>query len=100
MDASPSLEMSRQGFAPYVGQPFRPQGGEVVLTLDGIEAGPPGPAGAREPFSLIFSSPKPGPVLAEGLHPFTTPGGVACTLYVMPVHTPEPDRQDYQAVFD
>ena len=53
----------------------------------------------RQPFSLIFRGP-PADVLPEGLHTLEVEGGDSFTIYVMPIHTPARDRQDYQAVFN
>ncbi len=48
---------------------------------------------------LVFSGP-PGDVLAEGMHTIKVEDGTAYDLYLIPIHTPEPGRQDYQAVFN
>jgi hypothetical protein len=90
-------------FAPHVGASFRVEGGRHVLSLSQVERleNQPGHGNpAFEPFVLIFSGP-PGEVLAEGMHTLTPEaGGAAHDLYLIPVHTPAPGRQDYQAVFN
>jgi hypothetical protein len=53
----------------------------------------------RPPFTLIFAGP-PGDVLPEGEYAFEVEGGPAFEFYVMPIHTPARDRQDYQAAFN
>ncbi|SFK54813.1 hypothetical protein [Caulobacter sp. UNC279MFTsu5.1] len=92
-------------FAPHVGASFRVEGGRHVLALSQVERleNQPGHGNpAFEPFVLIFSGP-PGDVLAEGMHTLAREdgeGGIAHDLYLIPVHTPAPGRQDYQAVFN
>jgi len=39
-------------------------------------------------------------VLREGPYILEVEGGPGFQLYVMPIHTPAQDRQDYQAVFN
>lgn len=94
-------------FAPHVGTSFKVEGGRHVLSLSEVERleNQPGHGDpAYRPFTLIFSGP-PGDLLAEGMHTLTPEGGAqaggtAYDLYLIPVHTPEPGRQDYQAVFN
>jgi hypothetical protein len=56
-------------------------------------------ASPRQPFTLIFAGP-PANILREGLYTLEVESGPAFELYVMPVHTPARDRQDYQAAFN
>jgi hypothetical protein len=88
-------------FAPHLGASFKVEGGHHVLSLSEVERleNQPGHAPDFAPFVLIFSGP-PGEVLAEGMHTITREGGAAYDLYLIPVHTPAPGRQDYQAVFN
>lgn len=89
-------------FAPHVGASFQVEGGHHVLSLTEVERFRPEPGHGRpdfEPFALIFSGP-PGDVLAEGLHTLTVADGSAYDLYLIPIHTPQPGRQDYQALFN
>lgn len=87
---------------PFEGRHFETEGGPAPFTLIEV-ATPPGsarlPGQEREPFTLIFRGP-PSPVLPEGMRTFRVDGGTAFTFYVMPIHTPARDRQDYQAVFN
>jgi hypothetical protein len=39
-------------------------------------------------------------VLPEGLYTFDVENGPSFELYVMPIHTPARDRQDYQSSFN
>ncbi len=48
-------------------------------------------------FALLLRGPA-APVLAEGLHTVILPNGVHWDLYMMPVHTPASNAQDYQIV--
>jgi hypothetical protein len=54
----------------------------------------------RRPFTLIFVGPKESAVLPEGLYECEIEGGPVYELYVNPIHTAAPDRQEYQAVFN
>src|SRR5882724_5963317 len=53
----------------------------------------------RQPFMLILRGPR-GDVLPEGMHNLEIEGGALFNLYVIPVMTPLPDRQNYQVVFN
>jgi hypothetical protein len=100
--AADFVVLTADTFAPHVGAPFRVEGGHHVLSLSEVERFENQPGhGDRDfqPFVLIFSG-APGDVLAEGMHTITREDGTAYELYLMPVHTPAPGRQDYQAVFN
>jgi hypothetical protein len=88
-------------FKPHVGKIFRFKGTRYALPLDRIISNrkrlPKGMK--RVPFILIFSGPKEREHLPEGLYDCEVEGGPTFSLYVNPIHTPEPDRQEYQAVF-
>ena len=89
-------------FTPHVGASFRVEGGGQVLSLNEIELFKPEPGHGRpdfQPFVLIFSGP-PGDVLAEGMHTMKVEDGTTYDLYLIPIHTPEPGRQNYQALFN
>jgi len=47
----------------------------------------------------MFRGP-PGDVLPEGMRELHIEGGPSFTLYVIPVLTPQRDRQNYQSVFN
>jgi len=100
--AADFVALTAETFAPHVGTAFRIDGGRHVLSLREVErlGNQPGHENpAFQPFILIFSGP-PGDVLAEGMHTVTREDGAAYDLYLIPVHTPAPGRQDYQAVFN
>lgn len=96
------VALTADAFAPHVGTSFRVEGGRHMLSLSEVERfeNQPGHGDpAFRPFTLIFSGP-PGDVLAEGMHTIIREDGTAYDLYLIPVHTPAPGRQDYQAVFN
>jgi hypothetical protein len=96
-------DLTPNDFQPHLGKTFRVREGRHALALAAIERGRPEEAarapGLREPFNLIFRGP-PCDLLAPGLYTMETDGGTAFALYVMPIHTPARDRQDYQAAFN
>jgi hypothetical protein len=94
--------LTAESFARHVGKPFRFAGSPHVLTLDRIEGdggGAPSP-GFRRPFILIFRGPREREILPEGFYECEAEGGARFSLYVGPVLTPAPDRQEYQAAFN
>lgn len=100
--AAEFVALTADTFAPHLGAPFRVEGGRLVLSLSEVErlGNQPGHGNpAFQPFILIFSGP-PGDVLAEGMHTIMREDGTAYDLYLIPVHTPARERQDYQAVFN
>jgi hypothetical protein len=99
--AAEFVALTADTFAPHLGASFHVEGGHHVLALSEVDRLPiqPGHAPTYQPFVLIFSGP-PGDVLAEGLHTIAREDGTAYDLYLIPIHTPTPGRQDYQAVFN
>ena len=87
-----------EDFASYIGKRFEFEGQPVVLRLATIDV-KPSHAPDRTPFVLIFHGPV-GEILPEGLHRVHIEDGPSTELYVMPIHTVERDRQNYQAVFN
>jgi len=90
--------LTAEHFQPHVKKVFRVKDGRHALTLAHIETSI-SKGGPREAFNLIFSGP-PGDVLREGLYTLQVEGGPEFELHVMPIHTPTPERQDYQALFN
>jgi hypothetical protein len=90
-----------QDFAPFVGRQFGFEGQRIVLHLAKVQLGAPYTiAGTqRTPFTLIFHGPA-GDVLPEGMVRTHIEDGPQAEFYIMPIHTIEPGRQDYQAVFN
>ena len=98
-----SDQLTPEHFIPYLNRVFHVTGGRHALTLTQVDAPPIGAPQAqslpRQPFILIFCGP-PDDLLAEGLHSLAVADGRSFELYLIPVQTPSPDRQDYQAVFN
>jgi hypothetical protein len=96
-------QLTPEHFRPHLDKVFHVRGGEHALRLVEVQARqmPEWEAKAvpRQPFNLIFRGP-PGHVLREGQYTFEIEHGPHFELYVMPIHTPTPDRQDYQAAFN
>ena len=95
--------LTPEHFHPHIDKIFRPRGGRHALRLTRIDMRPLQPWEAawlpRQPFTLIFSSSR-GDALPEGLYVFEVEGAPSFELYVMPIQTFAPDRQEYQAVFN
>lgn len=89
-------------FKPYVGKIFRFKGTRFAFPLDRIFSDRKRlPKGVkRRPFVLIFVGPKAPDYLHEGMYECEIEGGPTYSIYVNPIHTPRPDRQEYQAVFN
>ena len=98
-----TLDLNADTFQIHIGKTFKVSGADYALTLRSVDRREMEPWEAeiltRAPFTLVFSAPS-GPVLLEGLHTLELEDGVAATLYVMPIHTPDRSRQDYQSVFN
>jgi hypothetical protein len=94
--------LSVKHFEPHVGEVFRFKDTRHSLVLARVvtESENPYRAGERRPFTLIFSGPKEREALREGLYDCGVDDGLVFSLYVAPIHTPAPDRQEYQAVFN
>ena len=92
-----------EDFTPHVNKPFRVRAGRHELILMAVEQRQLEPwetvMPLREPFNLIFSGP-PGDVLPQGLYTLEVEEGPAFELYVIPIHTPGRQRQNYQSAFN
>jgi hypothetical protein len=90
-------------FLPHVNQAVHVEGWPHTLTLTAVEVRQREDWEKKivphQPFTVLFRGPS-GAVLPEGFHAFQIAGGPSFKLYVMPIHTPQRDRQDYQAVFN
>lgn len=96
-----SAPLTHEDFQPHLGRAFRFAGQPHVLQLAQIDVKdhPPLPGLDYKAFVLIFSGPR-GNVLPEGFYAAEAEGGARFDFYILPIHTPAPDRQDYQAVFN
>lgn len=89
-------------FEPHVGKIFRFKGTRYAFPLHHIHS----PRWEkpdwvkRHPFTLIFRGPKERDVLPEDLYECEIEGGPTVTMHVAPIMTPQPDCQDYQAIFN
>jgi len=90
-----------QDFTPHLHQLFRFEGRHQVLRLAEVEVSdrPNALEAQRKPFTLIFHGPR-GDVMPEGVYAAEAENGTRFELYVIPIHTTAPERQDYQAVFN
>lgn len=91
--------LSAEHFRPYIDKVFRVQGGGHAFTLAEVTTAANVEGISRQPFSLVFRGP-PNNVLPEGFYTLEVDDGPSFELYVMPIHTPAQDRQDYQAAFN
>jgi hypothetical protein len=96
-------ELTPEHFKPHLHTTFRIKNGRHALTLTAVEQRRREEweldMGFREPFNLIFRGP-PGDVLPQGLYVMEVENGPEFELYVIPIHTPARDRQNYQASFN
>jgi len=90
-----------EDFKPYVGKIFRFKGTRFAFPLHHIISDKRRlPKGAkRRPFILIFRGVKEREYMPDAIYECEIEGGPNHVMYVNPVHTPEPEWQDYQAVF-
>jgi hypothetical protein len=95
--------LTAETFLPHVNNVFRVKESGHALTLSEVQLRQMDErelaALGRQSFTLVFAGP-PGNVLRSGLYTLEVEGGPAFELYVIPIQTLVPDRQDYQAVFN
>jgi len=91
-----------EDFKPHVGKIFRFKGTRFAFPLEHIvaENQPMLPGMQRKPFILIFRGPKERDYLPPAIYECEVEGGPTYSMYVNPIHTPQPDRQEYQAAFN
>jgi len=96
-----SAPLTHEDFQSHVGGEFRFDGQPQVLRLSRIDIKdhPPLPGMDYKAFTLVFAGPR-GNVLPEGFYAAEAEGGARFEFYILPIHTPTPDRQEYQAVFN
>lgn len=92
------VPLTADHFSPRVGELFQMGDTELSLTLTAVEVHKDH-AGEHGSFNLIFRGPKT-PWAPEALWALKAADGTVYEIYVAPIHTPDPDRQDYQAVFN
>ncbi len=85
-------------FTPHVGKAVTLSDGQK-LTLAAVDKRD-APGGApHAAFSLLLRGAR-SPVAPEGMHRLTLEDGASFDLYLIPIHTPSRDHQDYQIVFN
>jgi hypothetical protein len=92
--------INTETFAPYVGRPASLANGQA-LTLIAVDLhrSPRPNAAPGTSFSLLLRG-AAAPIAPEGLHRLAFEDGASFELYLIPVHTPSRDHQDYQVVFN
>jgi hypothetical protein len=88
--------MSAETFTPHIGAAVSLLDGPT-LTLVAVDRR--NSQGPRAAFSLILRG-APAPIVPEGMHRLILDGGGSFDLYLIPIHTPSRDHQDYQIVFN
>jgi hypothetical protein len=93
--------LQAEHFQPHLGKLVRFKASRHAFPLEEVvvDDKPIPPGMDRRPFLLIFSGPKEPEYLPEGLYDCEVEDGPTYRIYVSPIFTPEPDRQQYQAVF-
>lgn len=88
-------------FEPLVGKTVRFKGTRFAMSLAKVIKGEKFYAAAkRDPFILIFRAPREREHMPEGIYECEFEDGPTSSIYVIPVHTAEPEWQDYQAIFN
>jgi hypothetical protein len=89
--------LSAETFTPHVGKAVSLPDGQKLTLVAVDKRNAPG-AAPRPAFSLILRG-EPAPIVNEGMHRVTLEDGASFDLYLIPIHTPSRDHQDYQIVF-
>jgi hypothetical protein len=96
-------KLTVEHFLPHVNKSVRVDGWHHTLTISKIDARKleewEKEIVPRQPFIVMFRGP-PGDVLPEGMRELHVEGGPSFRLYIIPVLTPQRDRQNYQSVFN
>ena len=78
---------------------FKPHVGKAISLADGPALTLVAVNEFERSFALLLRG-APTPVVPEGMHRIALEGGTQFELYLIPVHTPSRDHQDYQIVFN
>jgi hypothetical protein len=91
---------SAETFTPHIGKAVWLPGGQTLtlIAVDQASLFIPG-AAPRAGFSLLLRG-ACAPIAPEGMHRIILEGGASFELYLIPIHTPSRDHQDYQIVFN
>jgi len=88
-------------FEPLAGKTVRFAGTPFAMTLEKVTKGEKFFAKARrDPFILLFRAPRQQYYMTEGTYECAFDEGPTYSFYVAPIHTPDPEWQDYQSVFN
>jgi hypothetical protein len=87
---------SAETFTPHIGKVIALRDGPPLTLVAVDRPKSAAPAGA---FILLLRG-APAPIAPEGMHCLTLEGGASFDLYLIPIHTPSRDHQDYQIVFN
>ena len=90
--------ITAERFTPHIGKAVSLPDGRT-LTLTAIDRRESQGTGASNAFTLLLRG-DPDRIVPEGLHRLTFDGGESFDLYLIPIHTPSRDHQDYQIVFN
>lgn len=89
-------EANAETFALYIGKAISLSDGPTLTLVAVDRHNSATPSGA---FTLLLRG-APAPIAPEGVHRITLEGGASFDLYLIPIHTPSRDHQDYQIVFN
>ena len=87
---------SAETFAPYIGKAISLCDGPTLMLAAVDRHKSTTRSGG---FTLLLRG-APAPIAPEGMHRITLEGGASFDLYLIPIHTPSRDHQDYQIVFN
>ncbi len=92
--------INAETFTPYVGKAASLANGQAltVVAVD-LHRSPQPNAAPETSFSLLLRG-VATPIVSEGSHRLAFEDGATFELYLIPIHTPSRDRQDYQVVFN
>jgi hypothetical protein len=90
--------LTADDFTPHLGKAFRVAGNPQVLTLVTVDRRER-LGGPRKPFTLILRGPRDD-ILPEGMYSIDADGVPGFELYIIPIHSPARDHQDYQIIFN
>jgi hypothetical protein len=94
--------LRQEDFAPHVDKTVRLHGWHGTLRLVSVSQPreqPDVPGVMRPPFTVLFHGPRHD-IVPEGLYSVDIEDGPNLEFYITPIHTPTPDRQEYQAIFN
>jgi hypothetical protein len=95
-------ELRLEHFAPHVNKFVRFRGWHGTLRMASVTSFPEQPdmlGVTRTPFTVLFHGPRRD-ILPEGTYTADIEDGSSLEFHISPIHTPAPDRQEYQAVFN